>query len=304
MDIPHTQPLPCPGCGTVNKEGCYSCRLCSEVLRKLPADTDRTSLFSPGKTAYALAPKVMPHIVVDEDGTGRRARTKEGYVFAGIGMGIACVFHFIPILGFFNWFLSSLFHEMGHCFFAWVMGQPAFPAISLSGHAAAVHQGQSMFVTLAVFVGLATAAWHARHQRKRMIIFATLAVLQPLFAFSNAKEILFLLGGHIGELAFGSIFLWRAFTGGFTENKAERILYGVLAWQLIAENVILCWGLIFSASARLEYAGNGSFGLTNDYLRLANDHLGVSLGTVAFGMLVLSLLTTPLAWWLGRKSIV
>ncbi len=303
MDLPHTLPTACPSCGTANREGSYSCRLCSEVLRKRPAETDRASLFGPGEMSPAPDPQVRPHFVVPGSGAGRPGLAHEGYVFTGIGLALACVIHFVPILGFFNWFLSSLFHETGHCFFAWIMGQPAFPAISLGGHAMAVHQGQNLFLALAPCAGLVVAAWHARQHRGRLIALSVLAVLQPLFAFSNAKEILFLLGGHLGELAFGSIFLWRAFTGGFTENKLERVLYGVLAWHLIGENVILCCGLLFSQSARLDYASNGSFGLTNDYLRLANDHLGVPLGTVAFGMLVVSLLSVPLAWWLGRKSI-
>ncbi len=303
MDLPRTQPMPCQRCGTVNGEASYSCRLCSEVLRKRPAELPLASLLAPGEAACHSVPKARPHRVVPIDGAGGMSAAKEGYAYAGIGLTLAIVIHFVPMLGFFNWFLSALFHETGHCVFAWAMGQPAFPAISLGGHAAAMHQGQSLFLTLAVWVGLGAAAWQARGHRGRLIGLTTLAILHPLLAFSGAKEVLFLLGGHLGELAFGAVFLWRALTGGFTENKLERLLYGVLACHLIGENVMLCCGLLFSQAARLEYAGNGSFGLTNDFLRLANGPLGVSLGTVAFAMLVVSLLTIPLACWMRHRSL-
>lgn len=303
MDLPHTQPMPCPRCGTVNGEDRFSCRLCSEMLRKRPAEVPHESLFAPGTTTRSPVPEARPHMVVAENGAGGMSITTEGYAYAGIGLALATVIHFVPILGFFNWFLSALFHETGHCVFAWAMGQPAFPAISLGGHAAAVHQGQSLFLTLAICAGLGFAAWKTRGHRGRFICLTTLAILQPMLAFSGAKDVLFLLGGHLGELAFGAIFLWRAFTGGFTANKLERVLYGTLACHLIGENVMLCGGLLFSQAARLEYAGNGSFGLTNDFLRLANDQLGVSLGTVAFGMLVVSLLTIPVACWMGHRSL-
>ncbi|MCP5021219.1 MAG: hypothetical protein GY930_05525 [bacterium] len=295
--------MPCPRCGTINGEDSYSCRLCSEVLRKRPTEPSLASLLDPGEATHHSIPKARPHMVGAGSGAGGIGLGKEGYAYAGVGLALAILIHFIPILGYFNWFLSALFHETGHCVFAWAMGQPAFPAISLGGHAAAVHQGQSLFLTLAICAGLGFAAWNARGHRGCLLGLTTLAILQPLLAFSGAKEVLFLLGGHLGELAFGAIFLWRAFTGGFTANKLERVLYGTLACHLIGENVLLCGGLLFSQAARLEYAGNGSFGLTNDFLRLTNDQLGVSLGTVAFAMLVVSLLTVPLACWMGHRSL-
>ncbi|MDF1836981.1 MAG: hypothetical protein P1V35_03855, partial [Planctomycetota bacterium] len=227
--------------------------------------------------------------------------SKQAYAFLGLGLLLAPLFAYMPFLGYFTWFLGALFHETGHCFFGWLMGQPAMPAISLGGHAMAMHQGQSAFLALAICGGLATGAWCLRAHRGLAITLAVAAVLQPLLAFTQGKEVLFLLGGHLGELAMATVCIWRTISGGFSESHLERLLYSMLGWYLVGSNLALSAGLLFSQEARAEYGSNGSFGLTNDYLRLANDVLGTSLGTVAFGMLLVSLIPVPLAWIVSHR---
>lgn len=229
------------------------------------------------------------------------AYSKQAYTFLGLGLLLAPVFAYMPFLGYFNWFLGALFHETGHCLFGWLMGQPAMPAISLTGHAMAMHQGQSTLLALAICGCLAAGAWSMRAHRGLAIGLAVAAVLQPLLAFTQGKEILFLLGGHLGELCMATVCIWRTISGRFSENNLERLLYSILGWYLVGSNVVLSLGLMFSRAAQDEYAGNGSFGLTNDYLRLANDVLGTSLGTVAFGMLLVALIPVPLAWMLSHR---
>jgi hypothetical protein len=55
-----------------------------------------------------------------------------------------------------------------------------------------------------------------------------------------------------------------------------------------------------SAGARATYHENGSFGFTNDFLRVANEVLGCSLQTVAAFMLVASLAVVPVSILLWR----
>ncbi|MBL4770575.1 MAG: hypothetical protein JKY61_05420 [Planctomycetes bacterium] len=293
----------CPGCGTQNRGSALVCNLCSQVLRKARPNLrpgSAADLLTPHAGAgqdYAQTP-LPPSSRFEPQG----AHAQQAYMFLGLGLLLAPVFAFVPYLGFFNWFLGALIHESGHCLFAWAMGQPAFPAISLSGHAMAVHQEQVTLLALAVCGGLGVAAWNLRAHRTLAMFLTAAAVLQPIFAFTSAKEILFLLGGHLGELGFATVCIWRTLSGGFTQNNLERALYAILGWYLIGSHAVLCAGLLFSQAARVEYAGNGSFGLTNDYLRLANDVLGTSLPTVAFGMLILSLVPLPAAWFLWRRS--
>jgi hypothetical protein len=207
----------------------------------------------------------------------------------------------------FGWFLGALFHESGHTVTALAFGLPAFPAISLRGHAASIHQDQIPFMVFLLWAGLAYLTWQLRHHRAAVVALAIAVVLYPFFAFTDAKEFLFLVGGHGGELAMATICLWRALTGGFTHSLLERGLYSVLGWYLVGSNVWLCGNLATSAAARALYRGSGSFGLTNDYIRLAEDVLGWGLPQVGAMMLIVSLLPAPLScliWYLnnGAKS--
>lgn len=192
-----------------------------------------------------------------------------------IGAAIAPVFAFVPLLRYVHWFLGALTHETGHCVAAWAAGCPSFPAISLAGHAAAFHRDQQMAIAILVWAGAGWVAWRWRG------IFWALPVLYPLFAFTGVREIVFLFAGLLGELTFASIFFWRALRG-----NQERIAAGMVATLLFSRNIVLSGGLLFSDQARAEYTGNGSFGLQNDYLRLAGPE---SLGAIAFFTLLLTL---------------
>jgi hypothetical protein len=220
-----------------------------------------------------------------------------------VGLALAAALLWVPALRFMGWLLGSLFHETGHVAFAWFVGCPAFPAISLTGHAAAFHQEQQGAVLLLVgggLVGLAVQA--ARSGRLRGLAFGALAAWVPAAFLTPVREVGFLLSGHLGELAFAGVFLWRARTGRAIETEGERPLYAALGAYLVARNALLCFGLAFVPAARDAYRSNGSFGLENDYVRVAGDWLHVPLPVVAVFMLVLSLAVVPLAWAASRPA--
>jgi hypothetical protein len=185
---------------------------------------------------------------------------------------------------------------------AWFFGMPAFPAISLEGHAASVHSGQIVVFAVVVWAGLAGAAWRFLQGRARWTALGIVAVVYPALAFTNGKEALQLLAGHGGELAFGALALWKTLDGGFTESRLERGLYGTVGWYLIGTNAKLCLGLMFSDSSRAWYAENGSFGLTNDMIRAAEEVLHTRLQSVAFLMLLATLGALAAAFGLWRLS--
>jgi hypothetical protein len=223
----------------------------------------------------------------------RTERTPLAYLAAGAAA--ALLFTLTPLLKYMGWFLASLVHEAGHCAAAWATGCPAFPAIRLDGHAAAVHGDQSTIFALAAGAALGALAW-----RRRSIALGAATLLYPAIAFTTAREWLFLLSGHLAELAIGGVFFWRAIVGGFTNSRAERVLYAGCAWHLVGKNVWLAGGLLFSDGVRQWYRGSGSFGLVNDYLRLVGS-MHVGLGVIAFVMLVLSLAVLPVSWRLARR---
>jgi hypothetical protein len=228
------------------------------------------------------------------------ASRSEPWIFLAIGLVTSPIFAWTPFLGFMGWFLASLVHEMGHAAFSWLCGMPAVPAISLTGHAAAAHSEQSMPLVALIGAGLVVAAWRLLEGRARWVAIACVAVFYPLLALTPAKEFFHLLAGHAGELAFATLCLWRTLDGGFTASQIERALYGTVGWFLVGKNAFLCIGLMTSGAARAHYGSNGSFGLTNDYIRVAEDVLGWPLERVALLMFVACLLVLPAAILLWR----
>lgn len=244
------------------------------------------------------------------DATLSRAETRprwaEPTLYLAVGIPLAFVFTWTPILGFIGWFLASLVHEVGHSAFGWITGHPSVPAIALTGNAVAVHSAPMLIVRLAVVVGVVAAAYHGLQGRARVVAIASFLPIYALLALTPLCEIGFLASGHLGELVAGSVCLWRAAGGAECHSRAERAAYSMLGWFLIGDNILLSFGLAFSAAARAEYATNGSFGLTNDYLRLANDHLGVPLEAVGLvmGLLALAVPAATIgafAWRDGRR---
>jgi hypothetical protein len=132
-------------------------------------------------------------------------------------------------------------------------------------------------------------------------VFGAATLLYPAFAFTGMRDFFFLMGGHIGELALAALFFQRAIDGGFSDSAAERAAYATMAWFLMGQNVWLTGGLLWSAEVQAWYARSGSFGLTNDYIRVARDVLHVKLSVVAGFMLLVSLAPLPLAWLLRDK---
>ncbi len=285
----------CTKCGRAHDESAFVCGLCGTVLRREPS-TRSVAAPSPALRSLPQAHSFTQRVAA----VPSRA---EPWMYLAIGLVTAPIFAWTPILQYMGWFLASLVHEMGHAALAWFCGMPAIPAISLAGHAAAVHQEQSTFLALAIATAFGAAAWHFLRGRTRIVAIALVAVLYPTIAFTGVKELLFLFAGHGGELVFATLSLWKVLDGGFTKTALERALYGTVGWYLLGKNAFLCFGLMTSAMSRAHYEQSGSFGLTNDYIRAAEDVLSWRLESVALLMLVACLLVLPAAFGLWRISL-
>lgn len=287
--MPRTEAQVCPTCDYPNAADELVCGMCGALLQRAPAGTAPGSADVGARNEPAcLAPQARA-------AEPRLLGMPLPLFYLLVGVPSALLFASGPFMRSYAWFLGALFHEFGHTVAGLAFGLPSFPAISLRGHAVTVHQEQVTGMVWAAWVALAALAWHQRANRARCAPLIVAAVLYPLIAFTGVREVLFLTGGHLGELAFAWLCLSRALTGGFTHGAAERGCYSALGWLLVGSNVGLCFGLATSPAARDHYAGNGSFGLTNDYIRLADDVLGTSLQAVAAAMLLVSLLPVPLA---------
>ncbi len=219
----------------------------------------------------------------------RRAAAPRGgplgpLVHLGLGAAAAGALAFVPLVRFASWLFRSIVHELGHCAADWFCGAPSIPVISLAGEAMAASQERSTAVSL-VAVGVAAAAtWRVRSVPLRLGLLAGLALGYPLLVLTPLHTLLRALAGHLAEIGFGCLALHRAWTARGTHGPAERTAYAAAGWTLLGHELLLCAGLAFSAGARSDYAGNGSFGLRNDYLVVADAWLGGQVGLLGFLM--------------------
>jgi hypothetical protein len=280
----------CGRCGRVAGERDLMCAMCGEMLPKRAMPVLNATVPDPSGTWTAPSP---PRRLV--------GAVQEDVRYLAVGLLLAPVLAATPLLRDMGWFLESLFHETGHAAMGWAMGCPAYPAIRLDGHAAAVHAPQTWLLCAGWMALLAALAWGARKNPARLAVFGGALLLYPLLAFTDAKEALFLLAGHVGELVFATILLVQAVDGGLSGEPAERSAHSMVGWYLVGSNAWLCGGLLFSETARAGYATNGSFGLENDLLRLSNEVLPLSLGTIAGTLLLLALAVPAVALAIGRR---
>jgi len=280
----------CPKCERPRKPWEPWCALCGHVFASRARASSDAQPF-----------KIVPRL--DEDEAPAAARVfgiPEPWFFLVVGLLTAPMFAATPILQYMGWFVSSLTHELGHATVGWLLGCPSFPAISLSGHAAAFHRPQVLALVGVIAFGLGWGAWHIEPRRVRVVALILVVGTYLAVALTSIREVLFLLGGHSGELVIATVFLWRTMTGGFTAHLAERVLYGTLGGYLLGSNLILTAQLMLSESARRAYASSGSFGLTNDYVRLADHVFGIPLPLVGAIMTCAGLAVIPLAFFFAR----
>jgi hypothetical protein len=284
----------CTQCGHPNPQGDRTCARCGNLMRAtLRPTTAPRPIAPPPVWSPSGVPAPTGELVFG---------FPAGLFHLAVGIPIALVIGLAGPLAYIGWFLGALVHEMGHCAVAFFFGSVAVPAIRLDGHAAAVRSCESSTIALVViWMAFVALAVHFRHRRGLLMTFAAAAALYPLLAFTRAQDVLHLAGGHLAELAFATLFFWRALTGGFVKSTAERPFYAALGWYWMVGAIVLFGSLAFSEASRQWYLTNGSFGLDNDFVRLAR-MFRVGLPVAALPMLLLALLPLPLAWWMARRS--
>lgn len=222
-----------------------------------------------------------------------------------LGLALAWAGQFVlPCM--FAWFLSAIPHEMGHATVGCLLGRPSAPAISLAGHAWSATGELRPWLVWVVAAAFGIGAYAQRPKLGSCIVLALAAAAVPLVAFRPLAEVLITAGGHLGELAFAGYCFHLAWTGGRTDTPQERTACAMAGGILQATNMRLFLGLMTDHAARAEYAGNGSLGLKNDLLVLAEDQLHCGLPRVAFPMFALALLPLPIgvatALWRHRSA--
>lgn len=289
---------------------CANCGAAIEIPadEKTLADDDELKLVEepPPRKKPAVSTKTVAESLV-EDSTPRRQFLSTGMWYLLGGLALAPIFTLTPYLQIVGWVFSAVVHECGHTFFAFAVGCPALPAISVTGHGAAtIHGEQTWFVALAVWAALGWLTWRIFQGTDdwwwRGAAIAVMIAF-PFVAFHDtSRQMGHLLSGHLFEVCIACIFLWRASTGMFTEPGLERLFYAFLGWYLIFSNAYLTYGVAFLPSVRSWYTTSGSYGLTNDYIRAAEDVMFVPIKSIVLTMLLVIVVSACVSLWLGLKK--
>jgi hypothetical protein len=237
----------------------------------------------------------------------RRQILSTGMWYLLAGLALAPIFTLTPYLQIVGWVFSAVVHETGHTLFAFAVGCPALPAVSLTGHGAAtIHGQQTWFVALAVWAALGWLAWRIFRETDDWLIRGAVVAVTIAFPFvafhETTRQMGHLLSGHGFEILVACIFLWRASTGMFTEPGIERLLYSFLGWYLLFSNAYLTFGIAYLPKVRSWYTQSGSFGLTNDYIRAAEDILFIDIKAVVLSMLLVIVASACVSLWLGLRK--
>lgn len=235
----------------------------------------------------------MQEAALDDRKAARRA--------LGIGFVLAAAVSLVPFARFVFGYLVILIHELGHALVYWCFGYPAVPAFDfVHGGGVAIHQDRNLLLLLAVWAGLGALAWSRRRNPPALKLFGGLAALHVLLVVTGADAWIGVAGGHLFELLFAGLFLYRAATGSAVKVPAERPLYAACGFFLLFQVLALAGRLVTDAAARADYRASKGGALAMDLDRLAAELLGVPLALVA-GLLLLAALATPLLTWLWLR---
>lgn len=194
-------------------------------------------------------------------------------------------------------------HELGHTLSGWSMGSPSIPRILPGVRADTIIGDRVLFLVVMLIAFEIHLLLEARRRELPKPVGVCLLVaiaLQLTFTFTSLRMDFFLLAGHLGELAFAAICIYRCFTAVATHGKVERGLYATVGWYLFGSNLWLAGGLALSAEVRAWYAEGSPCGLRNDYVRIAETH-GLRIESVGIAMCALTLLVLATSLWFARK---
>lgn len=224
----------------------------------------------------------------------------------GIGLAVFPVAKLIYIPNYVFNFLTTLVHEIGHSLFAWLMGRPSIPTVSVAGGGVTVWGDRSIPLCVALWVALAALLYRFRKHPWARIGLAAAMVAYPLLALSGANEFVAIAGGVLLEIAGAAACFVVVFAVAL-QRPFERSLYALWGWWMVlnrgAETILMLRSSSYRDAQAVIDSGLAA-GLTSDLERLrigAGGSAELVLGTV-LALCVLALPASGLIALLIRRS--
>lgn len=196
---------------------------------------------------------------------------------------------------------DTLFHELGHAGFAWLLGRPAIPMIfTLFGADQAaglsISFGRSWYVQIAAFAILAYACVWIRDNYSFLFIPAvifSLAIVGLAFSDEKYHQVLIAYMGHGTSMLVGGFMLFRAWVYLDSRNQYERWLNALFGFFITFYNIHFAYMLAYDPFFREVYSEHVDFGIShNDFWAIAQLMHGwtvhkIALFTIGYGVAVI-----------------
>ena len=202
-------------------------------------------------------------------------------------------------------FLATLVHECGHSLFAWLVGRPSIPSVSVAGGGVTVWSDQKWFLCMAILAALVMLTLRYRESRGIWIPLAAAVILYPFLAFTRARDVVPIAGGVALE-CFGAAACFYTVFEVHLERPFERPLYALWGWWMIlnrgAETVLMMKSRAYWESQTVIDSGIAA-GLTSD-LEMIRQLLGSSPAPILGVVLFLCVAAPPgaaFAAWIHRR---
>jgi hypothetical protein len=291
--------MTCPRCAAEANDGTVSCPSCGIIFAKwketgapLSPATRRASpwIKREGK------PKPEPEYL---------GITHRGWKATAIGLGLAGLLTFFPFVTFILSPLVTLSHELGHTVVLWLFGFPAIPAFDFAngGGVTMSDLERAPQIVWAWGIGVLILGWKQRERKGVLALLAVAAVIYIWMYNSTRETLAITLGGHGGEVALGSLFLYRALTGWGCKLELERPLYAFVGFMVLFAGVKLGISLLGPTLERIWYL-EGKAGIDNDLVTGAQI-LMWRLEGIARTLIAIELLAIPAMFMAAsmRKTI-
>jgi hypothetical protein len=213
-----------------------------------------------------------------------------------MGFGMAIALTFFPLLSFLLSPLTTLVHEIGHTAVLWLFGYSAIPAFDF-GNGGGVTMSdleRSPMIVWAWVLGFVMLGWTQRDRPPVLMGMAAGALAYVLMYNKTGEVLAITLGGHGGEIAFASLFLYRGLTGWGCKVEAERPLYGFIAFMILFANLRLGVSLLSNTTERAWYL-EGKAGIDHDLVTGAQI-LSLRLEGMARALIACAILAVPAAF--------